>query len=146
MSRSATIVIASICALIALSVALALTSGATQHGAAGPGQWRVIGPGGGGAQFFPAVSPHDSSTVLVACDMAGAYITHDGGRSWRMFNLRAPARFFAFDPLAQKSPFRQGQALAGVVRVSARGCISAVPRCRSPCHSSIPRRGDRVDS
>ena len=105
MSRSATIVIAAICALIALSVALALTSGArssdrgaTQHVAARPGQWRVIGPGGGGAQFFPAISPHDSNTVLVACDMTGAYITHDGGRGWRMFNLRAPVHFFGFDP------------------------------------------------
>jgi photosystem II stability/assembly factor-like uncharacterized protein len=36
--------------------------------------------------------------VLVNCDMTGAYITHDGGRSWRMFNLRGVVQFFAFDP------------------------------------------------
>ena len=30
--------------------------------------------------------------------MTGAYITHDGGRGWRMFNLRAPVHFFGFDP------------------------------------------------
>lgn len=66
--------------------------------AARPGDFRVIGPGGGGAMFNPTVSPHDPQTVLVSCDMTGAYITHDGGRSWRMFNLQSPVRFFAFDP------------------------------------------------
>lgn len=49
--------------------------------------------------FHPAISPHDSREVLVACDMTGSYITHDAGRSWRMFNLNGPARFFVFDPL-----------------------------------------------
>ena len=63
-----------------------------------PGDFQVIGPGGGGAMFNPTISPHDSQTVLVSCDMTGAYITHDGGRSWRMFNLRGTVRFFAFDP------------------------------------------------
>jgi photosystem II stability/assembly factor-like uncharacterized protein len=61
--------------------------------------WRILGPGGGGAQFFPAVSPHDPNLVLVACDMTGAYISEDGGKSWRQFDLRSPVRFFAFDPL-----------------------------------------------
>ena len=49
--------------------------------------------------FNPTVSPHDKNTVLVSCDMTGAYITHDGGQSWRMFNLRGRVRFFAFDPI-----------------------------------------------
>src|SRR5579884_3850796 len=66
--------------------------------AARPGDFRIIGPGGGGAMFNPTVSPHDARTVLVSCDMTGAYITHDGGQSWRMFNLQSPIRFFAFDP------------------------------------------------
>lgn len=61
--------------------------------------WRILGPGGGGAQFFPAVSPHDPNLVLVACDMTGAYISHDAGNSWRMFDLRAPVKFFVFDPI-----------------------------------------------
>jgi len=60
--------------------------------------WRILGPGGGGAQFYPAVSPLDPRLVLVACDMTGAYISHDGGDSWRLFDLRAPVKFFAFDP------------------------------------------------
>jgi photosystem II stability/assembly factor-like uncharacterized protein len=63
-----------------------------------PGNFRVIGPGGGGAMFHPTVSPHDLNTVLVSCDMTGAYITHDGGKSWRMFNLRGVVQFFVFDP------------------------------------------------
>lgn len=64
-----------------------------------PGNFRVIGPGGGGAMFHPMVSPRDLNTVLLNCDMTGAYITHDGGKSWRMFNLRGVVQFFVFDPL-----------------------------------------------
>lgn len=60
--------------------------------------WKVIGPGGGGSQFTVTISPHDPNTVLVRCDMTGAYITRDAGQSWRMFNLRSPIRFFVFDP------------------------------------------------
>jgi photosystem II stability/assembly factor-like uncharacterized protein len=61
--------------------------------------WRVLGPGGGGAQFNPAVSPVDPNLVLVSCDMTGSYLSLDGGGSWRMFNLRGVARFFVLDPL-----------------------------------------------
>jgi photosystem II stability/assembly factor-like uncharacterized protein len=63
-----------------------------------PGDFRIVGPGGGGAMFHPTVSPHDANTVLLNCDMTGAYISHDGGKSWRMFNLRGVVQFFAFDP------------------------------------------------
>ena len=68
-----------------------------------PGDFKIIGPGGGGAMFNPTVSPHDENTVLVSCDMTGAYITHDAGRSWRMFNLRGVVRFFVFDPVNPKT-------------------------------------------
>jgi photosystem II stability/assembly factor-like uncharacterized protein len=60
--------------------------------------WRIIGPGGGGSMFSPAVSPHNTNLVLVACDMTGAYISKDGGDSWRLFDLRSRVFFFAFDP------------------------------------------------
>jgi len=46
----------------------------------------------------PTISPHDPGVVVEHCDMTGAYITTDGGRSWRMFNLRGVAETFAFDP------------------------------------------------
>ena len=56
-----------------------------------------VGPGGGGATFNPAVSPHDPDYAYVACDMTGSFVTHDGGKSWRMFSLRAPINYFVFD-------------------------------------------------
>ena len=40
----------------------------------------VVGPGGGGAMYHATISPHDPNEVLVACDMTGAYISHDGGQ------------------------------------------------------------------
>jgi photosystem II stability/assembly factor-like uncharacterized protein len=86
-------------AIILLAFALAATASASDR----PGGFTVIGPGGGGAMFHPTVSPHDPNTVLVACDMTGAYITHDGGSTWRMFSLRDVVRFFAFDPLDSKT-------------------------------------------
>lgn len=70
-------------------------------------QWKVIGPGGGGAQFVPTISPHDPKTVLVGSNMTGAYITHDAGASWRMFNLRGTPGFFVFDPIDPKTIYAQ---------------------------------------
>lgn len=74
--------------------ALALTSSDGNR----PGDFIIVGPGGGGAMFHPTISPHDAETVLVSCDMTGAYISHNGGKSWRMFNLRGVVEFFVFDP------------------------------------------------
>src|SRR5439155_20890293 len=76
-----------------------------------PGDFKVLGPGGGGAMFNPTVSPHDPNTVLISCDMTGAYITHDGGQSWRMFNLRGVVRFFVFDPLDPRVMYAQATGL-----------------------------------
>ncbi len=75
------------------------------------GDFRVIGPGGGGAMFNPTISPHDSNTVLVSCDMSGSYITHDGGRTWRMFNLRGVVDFFVFDPRDPKTMYAHATGL-----------------------------------
>jgi len=80
------------------SGALALASAAALFSSAVDPRWKILGPGGGGAQFFPAISPHDSSRVLVACDMTGSYLTEDSGVSWRMFNLGGTTRFFEWDP------------------------------------------------
>jgi photosystem II stability/assembly factor-like uncharacterized protein len=76
-----------------------------------PGNFQVIGPGGGGAMFLPTFSPHDANTALMRCDMTGAYITHDGGRSWRMFNLRGVVQFFVFDPLEPHTMYAQTSGL-----------------------------------
>ncbi len=55
-------------------------------------QWEKVGPGGGGAMFNPAVSPHNADYAYVACDMTGSYVTYNGGLSWRMFSLRATSQ------------------------------------------------------
>src|SRR5436189_5825042 len=70
--------------LLRLAVAAILLA---HGGDSRPGDFRIIGPGGGGAMFHPTISPHDSNTVLVTCDMTGSYITHDAGKSWRTLNL-----------------------------------------------------------
>ena len=76
-----------------------------------PGNFKIIGPGGGGAMFHPSISPHDSNTALIACDMTGSYITHDGGRTWRMFNLRGVTNFFVFDPQDAKTMYAHATGL-----------------------------------
>src|SRR5450631_2878829 len=81
---------------LTLAIAVALACAASQPDAA---MWRIIGPGGGGSLFHPTVSPHDSRVALVACDMTGAYLTQDGGATWRIVNLGEPVQFFVFDPI-----------------------------------------------
>src|SRR5260370_1432152 len=76
-----------------------------------PGDFRIIGPGGGGAMFHQSISPNDANTVLVSGDMTGSYITHDAGKSWRMFNLRGVVQFFVFDPLDRKVIYAQSNGL-----------------------------------
>lgn len=61
--------------------------------------WSILGFGGGGAMFNPAVSPHNPDFALVACDMTGNFVTSNGGESWRMFSLRGPVKYFVFDPV-----------------------------------------------
>lgn len=74
-------------------------------------KFTVVGPGGGGAMYNATISPHDPREVLVSCDMTGAYISHDGGSSWRMFNLRGTVRFFTFDPLQPHTIYAGTQVL-----------------------------------
>ena len=93
-----------------LSLALSLVVVSALAFAAAP-PWRIIGPGGGGSVFHPTVSPHDSRTALAACDMTGSYITHDGGVTWRIVSLGAPAQFFLFDPSDERVIYAQAGAL-----------------------------------
>ncbi|MBI5479307.1 MAG: hypothetical protein HY906_10650 [Deltaproteobacteria bacterium] len=64
-----------------------------------PFQWTVVGPGGGGTMATPRLSPHDPRTAIVSCDMTGAYLTHDGGSSWKEFNVRTVIGDAVFDPV-----------------------------------------------
>jgi photosystem II stability/assembly factor-like uncharacterized protein len=61
--------------------------------------WGFTGGGGGGAMFWPAVSPHDPGYAYVACDMTGSFVTYNGGTSWRMFSLLGPVKYFVLDPV-----------------------------------------------
>ena len=91
----------------AIFVVVCLTSAFADR----PGDFRVIGPGGGGAMFNPTISPDNPNTVLISCDMTGSYITHDGGRTWRMFNLRGVVDFFVFDPRDAKTMYAHATGL-----------------------------------
>jgi len=90
----------------ALFVLLAFSGGDSR-----PGNFKIIGPGGGGAMFHPTISPHDPKTVLISCDMTGSYISHDGGDTWRMFSLRGVVRFFVFDPQRANVMYAQADGL-----------------------------------
>src|SRR5271157_2618744 len=98
-------------ALFISRAAIPRAQGGASYSAPRLDAWRILGPGGGGAQFYPAVSPHDPNLVLVACDMTGAYISENGGQSWRLFNLRSPVTFFAFDPQDPKVIYAGADAL-----------------------------------
>jgi len=100
---SATLLLSGLSALMILAGPAPRTPAAAKRN----DSWLVLGPGGGGAQFHPTVSPHDPRTVLVNCDMTGAYISNDGGDSWRMFNLRGVVRFFVFDPSDRNTIYAQ---------------------------------------
>ncbi len=73
--------------------------------------WQVIGPGGGGTMRRPAISPHDSQVVLLGCDMTGAYVTGDGGASWRMINFGSVPTAFAFDPSRPQTLYAGAEAV-----------------------------------
>lgn len=92
----------------ALASVLAILCAAWTASAAGPEHWTVIGPGGGGAQYLPTISPHDGNVALVACDMTGSYVSQDGGASWRMFNLRSRTSLFVFDPMTPGTMYAYG--------------------------------------
>ena len=46
--------------------------------------WRSIGPGEFGAMFGMAISPHDPKVIVAGLDMGNAFMTRDGGKSWKI--------------------------------------------------------------
>jgi photosystem II stability/assembly factor-like uncharacterized protein len=93
---------------LALLSGLALILLAGSVTAAAPERWSVVGPGGGGAQYLPTISPHDPDTVFVACDMTGSYLSTNAGASWRMINLRGRTSLFVFDPVKPGTMYAYG--------------------------------------
>jgi photosystem II stability/assembly factor-like uncharacterized protein len=87
--------------ILVLIMSCSLKDNGQQAGSKTAGQtaeWKIVDPGGAGAMFLPTVSPHDPDHAFVRCDMTGAYVTENGGTSWRMFNLRTSVDDFEFDP------------------------------------------------
>jgi photosystem II stability/assembly factor-like uncharacterized protein len=73
----------SIIVLIAIGLG-ALIAMAAPAGKAG--QWEPVGLSGYGGLFSPAISPADPKLMMIHCDMSAAYISRDGGRSWKMIH------------------------------------------------------------
>ncbi|MBN1675097.1 MAG: hypothetical protein JXR37_28915, partial [Kiritimatiellae bacterium] len=57
---------------------------AAAYGQPGQVRWRSIGPGPGGAMFGPTFSPHDSKVIVCGVDMGLAFMTRDGGKTWKI--------------------------------------------------------------
>ncbi len=60
------------------------------------------GPGGGGALFSAAISPHDANLLYMSTDMSGVFRSPDFGRHWSLLDFRqlqgghnSPVRFTA---------------------------------------------------
>jgi photosystem II stability/assembly factor-like uncharacterized protein len=77
----------------------------TVNNQSAPPKWERIGPGGGGATFFPTFSYTNPDTFLVRCDMTGSYLTNDGGNSYQQINFTGAASCFAFDPNNSKTMY-----------------------------------------
>lgn len=64
--------------------------------------WTIVGPGGGGTFYNPAISPFDPDLVVATSDMTDSFLTENGGRTWREFNLRTIAQFVFDRKLANR--------------------------------------------
>lgn len=83
--------------LLAFVVLASCSSGSKQPTELTEG-WDRIGPGGGGSTFIPTFSWHTPDHFLVRCDMTGAYLTQDGGKSYDLINFPNGSSCFAYDP------------------------------------------------
>lgn len=68
---------------IALSIAVVLLAASL---ARAEGPWQPVGLGGSGGMFSLAVSPVDSRSMIINCDMSAAYATRDAGKNWSMIH------------------------------------------------------------
>jgi photosystem II stability/assembly factor-like uncharacterized protein len=81
--------------------------------------WNIVGPGGGGTFYHPSISPHDPNLVFATTDMTQCFVSENGGRTWRQFNLRFTCRI-AFDPKRPERVYALANA-AGLFRSDDRG-------------------------
>ncbi len=52
-----------------------------------PMDWNQTGPGGGGALYYPSISPYDN-TMFVACDMSDLFRLTNLGANWKVVHHR----------------------------------------------------------
>jgi photosystem II stability/assembly factor-like uncharacterized protein len=68
----------------------ATVTGTAAAAAAPPAEvWEPVGLTGGGAMYSLALSPQDARLVMLSCDMSGAYLSRDAGRTWQMIHHRS---------------------------------------------------------
>ena len=48
--------------------------------------FEVLGIGGAGGMYTPAISPQDPNLIFISCDMSGSYRSLDGGKHWEMIH------------------------------------------------------------
>ena len=60
--------------------------------------WISVGPGGGGAQYNPAIAPNNPDLMYGFCDMGGVYRSTDGGHNWRMYTFDQAQMPVAYSP------------------------------------------------
>lgn len=53
-----------------------------------PAEWQARGRGGGGGQFNPSISPHNSDEFYIGCDMSEWFHTTDGGQTFDVVDFR----------------------------------------------------------
>lgn len=104
--------------------------------------WNILGAGGGGAMFYQTVSPHNPDFVFASCDMTGSFVTYNGGKSWRMFNLRGVTRFYVFDPIDTNTVYANS---IGLFRSTDRGNRWELVFPRPENVRGIVSKGDHAD-
>ena len=108
--------------------------------------WSYVGFGGGGATFYPVVSPHNPDDAFLSCDMTGAYHTDNGGESWRMFNLRTVVGSYIYDPLDSQIVYALARgAGGGLYKSSDGGDTWSLHFPRREDVVSIVSRGDHAE-
>lgn len=79
-----------------------------------------LGIGGCGMLFSPKISPFDSNTMAVLCDMGGFYISYNKGASWERRNLNGTCHSVYFDEMQE-----------GVIYVGGSGLYKSVDNGKS---------------
>ena len=80
-------------------------------------EWTAVGPGGGGAQYNPAIAPNNPDLMYGFCDMGGIYRSKDGGHTWQMYTFDQAQMPAAYDPVhcnPQFDPFDENICFIGV--------------------------------